>query len=101
MYLANLDINHDLYAGGIRKNQDHPYLYGVVLTFLRGKIAKVECRANDESRVQSKRACSICFAETKLSSAEPTIAKVECRAKAPVEPSAISSLYPRLNMAEA
>ena len=41
---ANLDIKHDLYAGGIRKNQDHPYLYGVVLTFLRGKIAKVECR---------------------------------------------------------
>ena len=26
---TNLDINHDLYAGGIRKNQDHPYLYGV------------------------------------------------------------------------
>lgn len=40
---ANLDINHDLYAGGIRKNQA-PYLYDVVLTFLRGKIAKVECR---------------------------------------------------------
>ena len=42
---TNLDINHDLYAGGIRKNQDHPYLYGVVLTFLRGKIAKVEAEA--------------------------------------------------------
>ena len=27
--IANLDINHDLYAGGIRKNQDHPYLYGM------------------------------------------------------------------------
>ena len=26
---SDLDINHDLYAGGIRKNQDHPYLYGV------------------------------------------------------------------------
>ena len=26
---ANLDINHDLYASGIRKNQDHPYLYGI------------------------------------------------------------------------
>ena len=26
---TNLDINHDLYASGIRKNQDHPYLYGI------------------------------------------------------------------------
>ena len=26
---ANLDINHDLYASAIRKNQDHPYLYGI------------------------------------------------------------------------
>ena len=26
---ANLDINGDLYASEIRKNQDHPYLYGV------------------------------------------------------------------------
>ncbi len=23
-YQANLDINHDLYASAIRKNQDHP-----------------------------------------------------------------------------
>ena len=28
-YNANLDINHDLYASAIRKNQDHPYLYGI------------------------------------------------------------------------
>lgn len=26
---ANLDINLDLYAGVIKKSQDHPYLYGV------------------------------------------------------------------------
>ena len=24
IYNANLDINHDLYASAIRKNQDHP-----------------------------------------------------------------------------
>lgn len=29
LFTANLDINHDLYASAIRKNQDHPYLYGI------------------------------------------------------------------------
>ncbi len=29
MALTNVDIIEDLYASDIRKNQDHPYLYGV------------------------------------------------------------------------
>lgn len=29
LLVTNVDINHDLYASAIRKNQDHPYLCGV------------------------------------------------------------------------
>ena len=75
MYLANLDINHDLYAGGIRKNQDHPYLYGVVLTFLRGKIAKVGAE-------QTSLLDLLCRDASYLRR-QSTIAKVEGRGKSP------------------